>query len=527
MNENPTIKPKILPPLTKFIYTIGALPTSYLMSMTYEEQLVWLCNYLGKEVIPAINQNGAAVEELQKLYTDLQSYVDNYFDNLDIQEEVDNKLEEMAQSGELAEIIALFLDTNVITGFDTVAIMKQTTILAAGSITKTAGKDTYNDGKGAFYRVRERINADVPDDDNLVVLVNTDNLIAEKLFSKDIQDINDEIDLMNSQDSIFLGDSYAAGTTYESGSVQYLTSWCEYLRQLMGLTTGHYYKFAQGNAGFAKIGNNSMNFQMTLNSHLDDITNKNAIKNIFVCAGYNDYDQTRELIDQRIGEFVSFCKTNFPNAQVYIGMIGGDTRDNESGRNVREKLITFVLNTYNKCNKYGAIYLTGVEYFTHNFAQFNSQGNHPNEAGYQYVANMIYNAWKGGSASLYETFNSLSLDTNFSNKFNYQVLELNDKKTLYIDNYMANNVNLSDVTDAIQIVPATQTTNGVKPTINGRLQVPVDLAINSSGWKIVPGILKFYADGSISVVSSYLAFNHTVGSFVIWPSVTTHDALLS
>lgn len=36
--------------------TIGMIPTSYTISMTYEEQLLYLCNKLDKELIPAFNQ---------------------------------------------------------------------------------------------------------------------------------------------------------------------------------------------------------------------------------------------------------------------------------------------------------------------------------------------------------------------------------------------------------------------------------------------------------------------------------------
>ena len=105
MNDKPTINPQTLPPLTRFIYTLGQLPTSYLMSMSFEEQLVWLCNYLGTQVIPAVNQNGQAVEELQNLYELLRTYVNDYFDNLDVQEEINNKIESMAQDGSLGNII--------------------------------------------------------------------------------------------------------------------------------------------------------------------------------------------------------------------------------------------------------------------------------------------------------------------------------------------------------------------------------------------------------------------------------------
>ena len=106
MNDKTTIDVKTLPVITKFIYTIGELPTSYMMSMTYEEQVVWLCNYLETKIIPALNQNGLAVEELQTLYELLRQYVNDYFDNLDVQEEINNKLDEMVEDGTIDNILA-------------------------------------------------------------------------------------------------------------------------------------------------------------------------------------------------------------------------------------------------------------------------------------------------------------------------------------------------------------------------------------------------------------------------------------
>ena len=110
MDEKPTVEVNKLQPITKFIYTLGVLPTSYLMSMTYQEQLTWLCNYLSQTVIPAINDDVEAVQELQQLYIDLENYVNNYFDNLDVQEEINNKIDEMAQDGSLTLLIKDYID---------------------------------------------------------------------------------------------------------------------------------------------------------------------------------------------------------------------------------------------------------------------------------------------------------------------------------------------------------------------------------------------------------------------------------
>ena len=53
--------------------TIGEIPTSFKLSMTYEEQLLWFCNYLENTVIPAINNNAEITQEIQ-----------DYIKNLDI-----------------------------------------------------------------------------------------------------------------------------------------------------------------------------------------------------------------------------------------------------------------------------------------------------------------------------------------------------------------------------------------------------------------------------------------------------------
>ncbi len=109
---------KTISPFRNFCITIGALPTSYLESMSYYEMLCWLCKYLENTINPAINQNAEALKELQ-------SYVANYFDNLDVTEEINNKLDEMADDGTLAEVINVQMigDLNNLTTSDKTSIV--------------------------------------------------------------------------------------------------------------------------------------------------------------------------------------------------------------------------------------------------------------------------------------------------------------------------------------------------------------------------------------------------------------------
>lgn len=177
MEEIKKLQPRAF---TKFCMSIGAVPSSYLEGMTIERQLLWLCSYLEKEVIPAVNQAGGAVEELQALYTQLLEYVNNYFENLDVQEEINNKLDEMAESGELAEIIAQYVELAAVVAYDTKAAMKAASNLFEGSICKTLGNTNYADGQGAFYRVREALNTDVIDDNHIIALSDPE-LVAVKI----------------------------------------------------------------------------------------------------------------------------------------------------------------------------------------------------------------------------------------------------------------------------------------------------------------------------------------------------------
>lgn len=142
-----------LNPFGEFCCTIGNLPSSYMASITYEEQLLWLCNYLKKTVIPTVNNNEECVKELQELYVKLKNYVDNYFNNLDVQNEINNKLDNMAETGELQNIIGEFLKLNSLITFNNIEEMKNSQNLIDGSFAQTLGFYELNDGGKSLYKI--------------------------------------------------------------------------------------------------------------------------------------------------------------------------------------------------------------------------------------------------------------------------------------------------------------------------------------------------------------------------------------
>lgn len=421
------LKPvKGLRPFTRFLMTIGELPSSYLVSMTYEEQLLWFCNYLQNTVIPTINNNGEAVEELQNLFIDLKNYVDNYFESLDVQEEINNKLDEMAESGELTEIIAQYLNLAALFCYDTIADMAAAENLIEGSSCYCLGKDTYDDGKGGFYKIREITISDVIDGFNIVAITESVDLIGERLPNYEINQINstletltettipgiqDDINTINNttipnlestleseidnalfKKWIFIGDSYSQGYNPDGN----VTGWSTVLKEKMGLDSNHCLIADYGGAGFA-------NPSHPYSQILSDLTADNTVTDILIAGGYNDLGFT----DQQIASGMSTCKTlidsKFPNAKVHIAFIGGTTNE------IRNDLY-LKFSYYNKNTEaMGWDFLVNTQYALFNRSYFASDGVHITQAGENAVAYAIYEALNGGYE--YCRYNDITLNS--------------------------------------------------------------------------------------------------------------------
>lgn len=83
------------------------LPAVYDDSLSYYELLCKVVKYLN-EVIENSNVMGNDLRNLHNAYVSLQDWVNHYFDNLDIQEEINNKLDKMVEDGTLTDAIARY-----------------------------------------------------------------------------------------------------------------------------------------------------------------------------------------------------------------------------------------------------------------------------------------------------------------------------------------------------------------------------------------------------------------------------------
>ena len=108
--DNPNIeviKAKETGLFTNYIYK--AIPLAFDESMSYYETLCGLLSYLKDTILPTLNNNADAVSELQNLCIKLKTYVDDYFTNLDVQEEINNKLDDMVNDGTLTTILEKYV----------------------------------------------------------------------------------------------------------------------------------------------------------------------------------------------------------------------------------------------------------------------------------------------------------------------------------------------------------------------------------------------------------------------------------
>ena len=137
------------------------------------------------QLVRNVNEQNEAIELYIAKFIELKDYVEDYFDNLDVQEEINNKLDQMAEDGQLADIIAQYLGLAGVLAFSTVADMKQAENLVNGSSCKTAGYYSVNDGGAGYYKVREVTNEDVVDEGKLIAL-HDDQLVAELIIENEI-----------------------------------------------------------------------------------------------------------------------------------------------------------------------------------------------------------------------------------------------------------------------------------------------------------------------------------------------------
>lgn len=375
-----------------------------------------LVKYLNK-VIESENAVGTQLENLTNAFNDLTNYVDNYFNNLDVQEEINNKLDEMAKNGQLVEIISAYLELNALMCYNSLDDMKNATNLINGSFARIYGKLLYNDGQGAFYKIRELVNTDVVDNDNIVALTNYPTLVAEKIPNEEIRSIKtrltnvenrttgteERLDIIEpklenisypasyykNKNLVVFGDSFSEPEIANSEDEQ----WVKDVVQATKMTR---FNFAKAGAGFARS-NNILHTQLETAISTMSTSEKNNTAIVIVYAGYNDIanNMDNNLILTNCITLINDINGAFPNAKIILAPFnwGFNNLTNEINLNIQ----TLINQISRNVAIYPCVLLKFARYWNLGIRTYFRNAVHPSINGYHRIAGYMVGAIFGSS----------------------------------------------------------------------------------------------------------------------------------
>lgn len=397
----------MLRPFSRFCVMIGAIPRSIIESLSYEKQLIMLIKWLREVVIPAIDGNTTAIKAIEE-----------WIENVDLQEFIDTKLDEMVESGQLQEIISEYLNSTAVFGFDTVNDMINATNLINGSFARTTGKLNYNDGNGAFYKIRTITNEDVVDGENIIAMTTSETLIAEKIINNRLNNLEYDVSVLKGTGKKFILISDSYGTLTNTNT----KTWCTEFKNNMGLSDSQVIIKAVGGARFDISQAQSVD---TFEELLSEVPDDSTVTDIIVCGGYNDQGVPYQTMYNSISAFKTYANTHFPNAKISIGFIGKTT--------IYDKIynVAYGLTQYIRCCKELNInYLNNVQYTLNDTATcLSSDHIHPTDDGQVKLGYNIAQSYLYGTCTNYQQYMTFSLveNANFTlSATQYFYLTLND-----------------------------------------------------------------------------------------------------
>lgn len=407
-------QPLPMPPFKAFL--ASNIPSVYDNTLTYYEELTKLIAYLEQMVVPQVNKNTADIAAYADGLKELKDYVDHYFDNLDVQEEINNKLDDMAEGGQLATIIAQFLAAAPVFGYNTIADMTAATNLNDGCIARVIGNSTASDGDGAYYLVRTRVEADDPDGFNLVAI--GDSLVASRVQDAAINNLQEQVDALKtpSKKYLFVGDSYMTG--YQGEGVPTVTGFATRVKNTLDLDATIVCANGYGFLGMSNVNKWQNLIENTV------ILNKDSYTDIIIAGGMND--QTTGLATQ-IDTTIEYLKANFTNAKIHIAMIGkyAGAGTNDVAR------IRFVYQEYKEAAaRNNCKFIENAQFILHNIAWFTADNIHPNEAGQSNLALYFEEYISNGSINVFYGTEEVTISNSSNISSNFDMYNNLDNSTV-------------------------------------------------------------------------------------------------
>ena len=99
-------------------------------SLTNYQLLSKIVGYIQSQIIPTIDETTEAQNNVLTKFIELKNFVDNYFNNLDVQEEINKKLDTMATDGTLENIINQEIFGEIKNEIDNLSTKSQETLIS-------------------------------------------------------------------------------------------------------------------------------------------------------------------------------------------------------------------------------------------------------------------------------------------------------------------------------------------------------------------------------------------------------------
>ena len=366
------------------------IPLSYDESLSYYETLCALRNYIG-EMVEAVNNNADAVTELQNKFTELQNYVDNYFKNLDVQEEINTKLDEMATDGTLENIINEQIFGEINDKIDS----------------------NYNDLSGKIQTNTESIQTNASNIETNKQSIQTNATKIEE-NTEAINQINEK---MNAKKGILiLGDSFTDESEVANTQRQGVHSWVENFKKLYNQY--NVFNYSETGAGFVNPSSTkNNNFLGQLNLFLTEQPNEiENIEKIIIYGGYNDYFKSvgNNNIKNAILLLYNKIQTTF-KCQTYLFYIniGQQWIDNTNYNDINDVLYYAQENTNFIVNKSTGWLIGGTN--------FVSDALHPNDAGMKRILECVHACLTGSTELNYHVGYGVLKKDNASDNVPYTI----------------------------------------------------------------------------------------------------------
>lgn len=299
-----------LPPFPRFCCSIGMIPSSYKVAMGYEEQLMWLCKYLEETVIPTINDNTDATNSVILKYNEIVDYLNHYFDNLDVQQEINNKLDEMVEDGTFASILMNY--ANITKTYNTFEDLMEDLLIVNNMKVKTLGYHSINDNGGASYYISNqdnlkgyKINSSITG--LYIYLIENNGIVNVKHFGAYGDGLHDDSNAIQTAIN-FINDN--AITTQQI--VPTNPSWLRYF------STSKKLYFPNGKY---KI-ENTINFNGTRFYNIDGDNSYIESESSIPIFNFTEYGGTKSIIKNlifnEVYNAITFNSTNIDTSKIYI-----------------------------------------------------------------------------------------------------------------------------------------------------------------------------------------------------------------